>query len=156
MRAYLATAAIFILLPSAGYSQELWQNTQAGMSKSEIKMLYPEARETVSGSLAGTSIDIFNEKFDVDFKFKNDHLAQVHLSTPMDVLKEPLVTFGLMRDEMIKKYGRPVNDRANSLGPMETIDFISNGTSIELVYFDIGTTFISVTYKPSAGGDPPL
>jgi hypothetical protein len=74
---------------------------------------------------------------------------------------DPAVTFGLIRDELVRKYGQPVNARA-SMG-MQNVFFLNNGTSIELGYSDLSgispgsPRFLTITYDSNAaGGENPL
>jgi hypothetical protein len=156
---------VALLMPAVAHAQSLWQNTRAGMSPKEVAAFYPSTTPptNVNGrEVMSTKIDIFKEKFAVLFYFAAHGLSEVTLqaTNAQGGLQQPLVTFGLIRDELIAKYGRPVSEKTSTMGIVsEDVNFLSNGVSIKLGYMDtlqVGTKFVSVTYEPVSGGDSPL
>jgi hypothetical protein len=149
----------------------LWQGATSGMSPRDLKSLYP----TVSGPAAVggnemlvlRNVVIFDEKFAASFFFKDGGLFKVRLleSDPQDKAafraRPPAATFGLIRDDLVAKYGQPVS--STTTGISTELFFVHDGTSIELSYIDKSlqdsgdrSQSIAVTYEPVGLGTNPL
>lgn len=153
------------------FAGNLWQNTTSGMNPDDVKKLYPDATtpREIDGqkTMLLKNIMIFDEKFDAIFYFRSERLTKVTLNITNALnpsafqARIPQATFALIRDELMKKYGQPVNTRSSLMG--NNIDFIKNDTSIELTYYDTSnlssnnvTRSISITYEAPDGGNTPL
>ena len=164
----MAIVACCLAVPAK--AGQLWQNAVSGMSPAEVKKAYPAARDPTNADgkevMLLSGVTIFGQKFDALFHFTSHRLTKVSLQASDAVDKgafstDPAVTFGLIRDELVRKYGQPVNAR-NSMG-MQNVSFISSGTSIELANSDLSSIspgsprFLSITYDSNAaGGENPL
>jgi hypothetical protein len=145
------------------------------MSPSEIKSLYPYALgpnpSSDSEVMVQKKIAIFGQYFDVLFSFASHKLAEVTLMSgsgySSDILGQhldsPEVEFDLIRDELEKKYGRPIHTEDTSAFKVlsKDIDFLNDGISIRLKYMDTtklsskGDVSVQVTYfSPISGGSP--
>lgn len=167
-----ASAICFLLMAftfKSAFAASLWQGTTSGMAPLEVKKLFPaataprhfEGNEVMS--LSG--ITIFGQKFGVVFCFGSQGLTKVSLLASNmgkrdDFTRNPDVTFHLILDELIRKYGQPINKKSSAFGG--EVQFLNNGTSVDLSYMDFGaigdkTRSITVTYDSnSPGGENPL
>lgn len=163
---FLQRALLFTLFTfKAACAAPLWQGTTSGMSPQEVKKLYPSATEPkqIDGKLimSLSGVAIFDQKFNTLFYFGSQGLIKVSLQASNiggkdEFTRDPAVTFKLIRDELVRKYGQPVSSST------EKAQFLSQGTSIELSYMDLRgigseTQSLNVRYDSnSPGGENPL
>jgi hypothetical protein len=169
-----------VLHQGSSFAGTLWQGAAAGMSPGDIKGLYPAVLGPPKGKgsdlLVLRNVAIFDETFTATFVFKDNALIKVRLlesNPPHDAgfkARPPAATFGLIRDDLVGKYGQPVH--AVTTGATTELFFVHDGTSIELSYIDRSlvesdswldlldltdhSRTIVVTYQPIGHGTNPL
>lgn len=165
---YFLKTIIFIstlfLIPVPSSASTLWQDTNVGMSPSDVVKLYPDCRSTVRDGndllVKGEQITIFKSKFLVVFEFKKSKLFRVGLlSTDMlnkEELQNPLLVYLQVTGELVKRYGQPIKVDRSSVLESESKFFTSNGISVRLNYSKITSSSISIDYISSIGGENAL
>jgi len=121
----LAAAALLLAAQPAA-AQQLWDNTRAGMSPTEVRRMYPEAAPTMapaSAEAAGQTlltlarVDVAGEPFRVAFVFDNNALSRVGLvylgAKSFDAL---LPLYNKVRGQLEAEYGPPVTGRTERGG----------------------------------------
>lgn len=163
--AFFPVAIISVMAAAPASAETLWQNTSVGMSPTDVMNLYPDTKPTtLSGNEAlikSGRVTIFDTAFLVSFEFNTEKLFRVNLSasniSDNNALSSPLVTYKLVANELIKRYGRPNKVQTDSVIAGETQYFLKDGVSIKLNYMQFDTyKSISIRYESSTGGENPL
>jgi hypothetical protein len=161
----IAIAAIAVMATTPALAQPLWQNTNVGMSESDVIKLYPDAKPvTMSGKevlIKTEPMTVFGAPFTVAFQFDGEKLYQVRMQAmntgDQNPLPNPMLTYMQVSDELIKRYGQPIKVDTSSLITSESKYFLNDGVSIKLNYMQMPSlASVSIEYESSVGGDNPL
>ena len=156
--AVLVAAAALIAAPAS--AQELWQDTEVGMTPDQIRRVHPNARPPAERStlrngatceLEIPDYEVGGMAFRVCFYTRSSHLIQVMLSS--EAPTEP--QFQTMADLLRARYGREVSTDTENCRPNRSLRLCSygwllpSGTNVSILYMDVGgqAPLLNIVYQ---------
>ena len=144
MNRLLIFLAVLLSLTLPADAQELWVNTQAGMSVAEVRAVFPDAvppSSAVTSSpgtevlLAIPSIDFADGSYRVAFFFRDEKLDKVALNyIGKQSFESLLPVYNSVLEVMRGEYGKEIShrsDRSNMIKNEEHTWF-SNGRAVQM------------------------
>lgn len=162
MKAILTPSILILALlaPIYGYSQELWNGAQYGMTEGQLHAIFPQAHhfktaypslgsgpETIVDSFGWQSLKLDNCVLTVDFSFEGKKLTQVHIRTNEQSEHKHYCSIEI-RSGLLNKYGKPNYISLNKYLNVYSWDVSDKRISIHWSdYPSVSTWTSSVTYS---------
>lgn len=158
----LATFLSGALFASPAFAKPLWQDSESGMTASQIKTLFPNAKPgkqttLFNGATCKLSIEYYEiaeDSFTVCFFFLDDALSQVTLSA--DSPSE--LKFRSFADLLRAKYGPELaagqnRCRYGTLTNCSADWSLSSGTNVNLLFIQVGSAkgTMNINYQTRTG-----
>ena len=156
--AFLALA----LSPLPSFGQELWDGTRFGMTLAQVAAAFPAAqsgtlarlRSGASNGLTISEYSVGDDKFEIDFYFRNGGLEEVVLRAS-EVESRPSEdnqsTFDRLVATTTDAHGRPSGcQMARSITLFRGCEWHSKDTQIDIIYVELGGqgVILNAYYRP--------